>query len=63
MASGDVSPSKFPCPIRTKIIEQNVDTARTLVEEKPDLYFRGVNSNEPVYTVPVDRFIAVVSLV
>ena len=36
MASGDVSPSKFPCPPQTKIIEENIDTVRILVEEKPN---------------------------
>ena len=36
MASGDVSPFKLPGPPRTKIIEENIDTVRTLIEEKPN---------------------------
>ena len=36
MASDDVSPSKFPGPPRTEIIEENIDTVRKLVEEKPN---------------------------
>ena len=34
MASGDVSPFRLPGPPRTKIIEENIDTVRDLVEEK-----------------------------
>ena len=34
MASGDVSHFKLPGPPRTKIIEENIDTIRNLVEEK-----------------------------
>ena len=33
MPSGDVSPSKLPGPLRTKIIEENINTVRILVEE------------------------------
>ena len=36
MASGDVSPSKLPGPRRTEIIDENIDTVRNLVEEKPN---------------------------
>ena len=36
MASGDVSPSKISGPPRTKIIEENNDAVRNLVEEKPN---------------------------
>ena len=36
MASGDVSPSKLPGPPRIKIIEENIDTMRNLVEKKPN---------------------------
>ena len=36
MASSDVSHSKFPGPLRTKIIEENIDTLRNLVAEKPN---------------------------
>ena len=36
MASGDVSLSKLPGPTRTKIIEENIDTVRNVVEEKPN---------------------------
>ena len=36
MAYGDVSPSKLPGPPRTKINEENIDTVRNLVEEKPN---------------------------
>ena len=36
MASGDVSPSKLPGPPRTKIIEENINTVRNLVEETPN---------------------------
>ena len=36
MASGDVSPSKIPGLPRTKIIAENIDTVRNLVEEKPN---------------------------
>ena len=35
MASCDVSPSKYPGPPRTNIIEENIDTVeKNLVEEK-----------------------------
>ena len=33
IASGDVSLSKLTCPSQTKIIEENVDTVRNLVEK------------------------------
>ena len=36
MASGDVSPSKLPGPLRIKIIDENVYTVRNMVEEKPN---------------------------
>ena len=36
MASGDVFPSKLPGHLRTQIIEENNDTVRNLVEEKPN---------------------------
>ena len=36
MAFGDVSPSKLPGPIRRKIIVEDNDTVRNLVEEKPN---------------------------
>ena len=36
MASGDVSLSKLPGYLRTKIIEENIDTVKKLVEEKPN---------------------------
>ena len=36
MASDDVSPSKLTGPPRTKIVEENIDTVRNLVEEKPN---------------------------
>ena len=36
MASSDVSPSKLPDPPRTKIIDENIDLVRNLVEEKPN---------------------------
>ena len=36
MVSGDVSPSKPPGSPRTEIIEENIDTVRNLVEEKPN---------------------------
>ena len=38
MASGDVSPSKLQGPPRTKNIEENIDTVRNLVEEKPNSF-------------------------
>ena len=38
MASGDVSLSKIPCSPRTNIIEENIDTVRNLVEEKPNSF-------------------------
>ena len=37
MVSGEVSPSNFQGPHWIKIIEENIDTVRNLVEEKPDL--------------------------
>ena len=36
MASDDVSLSILSGPPRTKIIEENIDTVRNLVEEKPN---------------------------
>ena len=36
MASGDASHSKLPGPPQTKIIEENIDAVRNLVEEKPN---------------------------
>ena len=36
MASAGVSPSKPLGPLRTKIIEKNIDTVKNLVEENPN---------------------------
>ena len=36
MTSSDVFPSKLPGPPRTEITEENIDTVRNLVEEKPN---------------------------
>ena len=47
IASSDVSPSKLPGPLRTKIIEKNIDTVRNLVEENPNssISLQTLNSN------------------
>ena len=37
MASDEVSLSKLPGPLQTKIIEENIDTVRNLIKEKPNL--------------------------
>ena len=36
MVSGDISPSSLPGPPRSKIIDENIDTIRNMVEEKPN---------------------------
>ena len=38
MTYGDVSPSNIPSPLRIKIIEENIDTVRILVEEEPNSF-------------------------
>ena len=43
MASGDVSPSKFPGPPRTKIIEENIDAVRN--RRKAQFFNFPFNSN------------------
>ena len=55
MASGDVSPSKSRGPPRTKIIEENIDTIKNLVGEKPNFSISEV-SNEPVDGYCVEDF-------
>ena len=57
MVSCNVSPSKLPGPPRTKIIKENIDIVRNLVEKKKLFHFRGVNSNAPVYGYCVEDFV------
>ena len=38
MVSGDISPSTLSGPSRTKIIEENIDAVRNVVEDKPNSY-------------------------
>ena len=61
MASGDVSPSKLPGPLQTKIIEENIDTVRNLVEEKPSssISLQAPTSNSlPEIVNTVERYAA-----
>ena len=59
MASGDVSSSKLPSPPRTKIIEENTDTVRNLVEEKHiSSIFLPTSNSFPELVNTVERYAA-----
>ena len=51
MASGDVSPSKLPGPPQTKIIEENIDIVRNVVEENPNSSISELRMN-PLNSLP-----------
>ena len=61
MASGDVSSSELLGPPQTKIMEENIDTVRNLVEEKPNssISLPALTSNAlPELLNPVERYVA-----
>ena len=57
MTSCDVSLSKLPGPLRTKIMEENVDTVRNLVEKKNSSISNPPNSL-PELVNTVERYAA-----
>ena len=50
MASSDFSPSNLPGPPRTKIIEENIDTVRNMVDKKSNFSISEVSTAMNLFT-------------
>ena len=58
MAFGDVSHSKLSDPLRTKIIEKNIDTVINLIEKKPNSSISNPPNSLPELVNTVERYAA-----